>query len=262
VDDHFLFLIFDILWSATPNTVFLRRNPAHIMGKKRPHEEMAPQAAIALPQPRTFQADNTITLLVGPDEQAMVVHGDCLSRDSEFFRAALEKEWREGQSRIIRMPEETPLDIGYYIEHLYGIELPTHKLTVDVLTGDLIQAPCRLLATLYTFGERMLDWRFCDKIIRELFRLIHRGRSACWPGAEVVNIIYQGKTAGSPARRMMVDFAVNEGNPTWFSSPTALDPTYLLDLNKVLLEKHELYKTYFPGGGGGMTKEGDYLHHR
>lgn len=102
----------------------------------------------------------------------------------------MKKEWREGQSRIVKLPEETPLDMGYYIEHLYGVELPTHKLTADVVTGDLIKAPCVLLATLYAFGARMLDSRLRSKIIHELFRLIRNGRSTNWPGTEVVNIVY------------------------------------------------------------------------
>jgi hypothetical protein len=101
-------------------------------------------------------------LLVGPDEQAMVVHEDCLSRDSRFFRAALKKEWRKG--RIIELPEETPFHMGYYIEHLNGFDLPTRKLATGPPNQDREQFPYELLATLYVLGERMLDSEYRNKI--------------------------------------------------------------------------------------------------
>jgi hypothetical protein len=96
-----------------------------------------------------------VTLLVGPEEQAMVVHGDCLSRDSAFFKAALKREW--GPDRAIMIPEETPLLMGYYVEHLYGGLLPTHKLSSGPKVLDPDQPSYELLANLYVLGERMLD---------------------------------------------------------------------------------------------------------
>jgi hypothetical protein len=81
----------------------------------------------------------------------MVVHGNCLSRDSAFFKAALKREW--GPDRAIRILEETPLLMGYYVEHLYGDPLPTHKLSSGPKVLDPEQPSYELLATLYVLGE-------------------------------------------------------------------------------------------------------------
>ena len=203
---------------------------------------MSAQTADTLPQPRAFPPGNMITLLVGPEEQAMVVHGDCLSRYSEFFTAALKKEWREGQSRIIKLPEETPPLMGYYIEHLYGGPLPTHKLKAGPLVLDAEQPSYELLATLYVLGERMLDTYYRNKIIQEFLRLVRFNEygpsiNDSWPGPKAVSTIYQGTTEESPARRLMVDFVVNYSNSATYGGFAAADPGFLMDVGKALLKK-------------------------
>jgi hypothetical protein len=48
--------------------------------------------------PTIFHPDNLVTLSIGQEEEKMVVCEAYLSRDSAFFRAALKKQWSEGQS--------------------------------------------------------------------------------------------------------------------------------------------------------------------
>jgi hypothetical protein len=196
---------------------------------------MAPQTANSLPQPRAFPPGKMVTLLVGPEEQAMVVHGDCLSRDSAFFKAALKREW--GPDRAIRIPEETPLLMGYYVEHLYGGPLPTHQLKSGPNVLDPDQPSYELLATLYVLGERMLDPYYREKIIREFLRLLRHDSIHSWPGPKAVSIIYQGTTAESPVRRLMANFAVNYAYTEILAGFAAADPGYLLDVGLAFLRK-------------------------
>jgi hypothetical protein len=212
------------------------------MGTKRPYDEMASPTSSIFPQPRAFQPAKIVTLLVGPDEQAMVVHGDCLSRDSAFFKAALKKEW--GDKRSIKLPDETPLIMGYYIEHMNGFELPTHTFTTGPSIRDPEQPAYELLANLYVLGERMLDPKYQNKIMHEFFRLVHFESSSniqtdgtSWLGAKAVNIIYQGTTTGCPARRMLVNFAANKGHFNHLGGTLALDPGYLLNFGGAMLQK-------------------------
>ena len=64
-----------------------------------------------------------VTLLVGPDEQRMAVHSEFLTQDSRFFQAALKEEWLngEGQSREIRLPDESPVYMAYYAHLMPGL---------------------------------------------------------------------------------------------------------------------------------------------
>jgi hypothetical protein len=75
--------------------------------------------------PSNFGKDKMITLLVGTDEHELLVHEDYLARHSALFKAALKKEWAEGQTRTIKLPEETPDLVAFYLDFLYGKGLPT-----------------------------------------------------------------------------------------------------------------------------------------
>lgn len=155
---------------------------------------------------------------------------------TSFFKAALKREW--GPDRAIRIPEETPLLMGYYVEHLYGGPLLTHKLSSGPKVLDPDQSSYELLATLYVLGERMLDSYYRNKIILEFLRLLRHGYNDSWPGSKAIRTIYQGTTAGSPARRLMTDFAVHYAYPKVFAEGfAAADPGYLHDVGTTLLKR-------------------------
>jgi hypothetical protein len=82
-----------------------------------------------------FHPDSLVTLLVGPEEEKMVVHETQLSRDSAFFKAALKKQWTEGRTRIIKLPEESLEPMQHYIQYVYSGSVPTHSLTAE--TSDV-----------------------------------------------------------------------------------------------------------------------------
>ena len=203
--------------------------------------------ATTLPPPRVFHPDVMVTLLVGPDEQRMAVHSEFLTQDSRFFQAALKEEWLngEGQSREIRLPDESPVYMAYYIEHMFGLALPTRVLTEKSQCSPIMAHHFKLLAELYVLGERRLDAKYRNLIVRELLRLVTlRGRS---PNCEFANIIYRGTTKGSPARCMMVAAAMGCQNGYWSQDVNDdaldVDAEFWRDLSKGLLKKiatHEL----------------------
>jgi hypothetical protein len=195
------------------------------------------------PPPTIFHPDNLVTLLIGQKEEKMVVCEAYLARDSGFFRAALKKQWSEGQSRVIKLPEETTVNMQHYIEYVFSGKPPTHSLSASMTTfGPEPWRRAQLLASLYVLGERMLNPRFQNDVIKELFRLNHfeagTGNRMFTPftSASPVNIIYQGTTESSPARRLMVDFATGYALQHWLLDD-GLDPTFVLDFTWALLRK-------------------------
>lgn len=81
----------------------------------------------------SFDQDDAVTLLVGPTEHAILTHGNFISRRSEFFKAVLKKEWAEGQTRTIKLPDEDPQAVTHYLSYVYTKCLPT-----DIFTADFI----------------------------------------------------------------------------------------------------------------------------
>jgi hypothetical protein len=89
-----------------------------------------------------------------------------------------------------------------------------------------------MLAELYVLGECRLDSDFRNAILAEFvrLRLILHGSPGCRTSHRVtsVNTIYQGTTASSPARRLMVDFGVRFGCHQCYTGD--LDKAFLVDL--------------------------------
>lgn len=63
---------------------------------------------------------------VGPQNHSFSVHHALLSKTSEFFKAALKKEWTEGQKRVIDLPEDDSDTVYTYIQWLYCGKIFAH----------------------------------------------------------------------------------------------------------------------------------------
>lgn len=57
------------------------------------------------------------------------------------------------------------------------------------------------------------------------------------------NIIYQGITTGSPARRLLVDIHASWARNDWYPKDVDLDPAFLMELLRKLLHYVATYKT-------------------
>lgn len=143
----------------------------------------------------------------------MSVHESFITRTSEFFATALKKAWGKGKTRVIKLPEEDPVYLAYYLDWIYTRKLPTDVYRGSSLFGDTIILPASyndpyiILSHLYVLGERMLDTDFRNSMLEELIHVmdlelfpespaIHSGTG---PPLQVVNTIYQGTTSASPA---------------------------------------------------------------
>jgi hypothetical protein len=105
-----------------------------------------------------YNKGDMITLLVGKSEQEIVAHGSYLSLHSEFFKTALKKEWVEGQTRTVKLPEEKAKIMIFYLDFLYGKGLPT--VSTEEEDADHIGPAYIALTELFALGERLLDSRY------------------------------------------------------------------------------------------------------
>jgi hypothetical protein len=183
-----------------------------------------------------FNQEDLVTLLVGPEQKKMVVHGTYLARDSDYFEAALKKEWIEGQTRTINLHEDCPEVMTEYISYTYSKALST-KSNPHNEPGDLDHS-YRLLATLYVYGERFINPTIQKAVIQEIFRLtdvVDISGTSWSPSENEVNIIYRGTSENSPARRFMINLHRSKGDKSWISEK--LEPAFLVDLAKAFYER-------------------------
>ncbi|GAB7333364.1 hypothetical protein MBLNU13_g04980t1 [Cladosporium sp. NU13] len=115
--------------------------------------------------PAKYTRGDLVTLLIGHDEQELVVYGHLMARTSEFFEAALKKEWKEGQTCAIKLPEEDTKTTMHYLDFVCGQGLPTREIKVYGDIDEEDREEYLVLAELYAFGERVLDKRLRNSII-------------------------------------------------------------------------------------------------
>lgn len=172
----------------------------------------------------TYDKHDTITLVVGPEKHEMMAFESYLS-DSDFFQAALKKEWTEGQTRTIKLPEEKPEVVAQYLDFVFAKGLPTRSTKDDCRTGAVYE----VLGELYGLGERLLDSRLRNAIIDEFVRFTKvGGYPHCYPQADAINSIYECTTDGSPARRLLVFWFITNGKEDWVTDSLHYD--FLRDL--------------------------------
>jgi hypothetical protein len=176
-----------------------------------------PGTIIAAPM-FSLREQDLVTLLVGPDEQKFIIHESCIARNSDFFKAALKKEWAEGQTRTVKLPDEHCLDtVVHYLNFAYHGKLPTQDIITN-FPGGLCPDPYPSLAKIYVLGERMIDKAVQHAAIKEFIRLSslkNKDNQRSFPGAQATTVLFEGTNANSPIRRLIVDFYVTYGTASW-----------------------------------------------
>lgn len=80
-----------------------------------------------------FDKDDSVTLIVGSGKEELLVHANYVARKSPFFKTALKREWREGQTRATELPEDDYETLTDYLHFIYSGNLATPFLAVNVL---------------------------------------------------------------------------------------------------------------------------------
>lgn len=121
--------------------------------------------------------------------------------DSLFFRNALKKEWREGQTRKIELPDDEPETVRLYLHFLYTQQVPD-----DLIFSDW--------ARLYVFGQKVLDRHLKNAVLQVLLQEVQTIDDDFFV-AEAVNIIYDGTPSESMGRKLLVDMFHAARDHSW-----------------------------------------------
>ncbi|KAK6443671.1 hypothetical protein LTR95_000498 [Oleoguttula sp. CCFEE 5521] len=161
---------------------------------------------------------------------SFTVHEELLRQRSSFFEAALSKSWLEKREGVVKLPDADPDTVRKYLHYLYrgNIVIPSTSLAPGAKKGYTI------LAKLYVLGEYVQDKQFRKAVLDEVItRIVEVGPNGArsYPPNDTVATIYSGTTAGSPARKLMVDCHVTMGHATWLSDEAEMyHKDFLLDL--------------------------------
>jgi hypothetical protein len=138
-------------------------------------------------------------IAVAVSEKIFYVHRALLVASSKFFQNAMKPGWRTNVTRPIDVSDAKAEDFQRYSQWLYTKHVP-----------ELIWKTYTILARLYVLGEQIMDEEFQDAILSAMIRT-YRSKPPTMPA---IRIIYDGTTAKSPARQIMIDFCAYSLMPT------------------------------------------------
>lgn len=145
--------------------------------------------------PSTTINFNELPMLIIVDNRRFHVHANILSRSSSLLKEYCDIRLEDG-SRVpgIELPDQNPDLFNVYLQWLYG-DFSAFEIPNPILD------PQTVLAMLYITGEKLQDRKFRNFIIERIVKSNQRNM----PSHFAINIIYNGTTRDSPARRLMVD---------------------------------------------------------
>jgi hypothetical protein len=210
----------------------------------RQHDDVDAETSFTAPT-FSFAQEDTVILLVGPEEKSLVAHESYLKLNSDFFKTALKKEWVEGQTRIIKLPEDDTEAMTNYLTFTYGSGLPTTTLKV-MPNGGLGSGQWKLLVKLYILGERLLDTPLRNAVIEEIVQLsslADEDDAEYFMTTGSCNLCYDGTPTGSPLRRLIVDKYIIAGEQDWIEHDRE-HPVFPAELSQALLAKIASRQSY------------------
>lgn len=183
--------------------------------------------------------NDTITVLVGDKEKRFTVHKDVICVKSKFFRAACSKRWREGQEKIVRLPEVRSASIfQLYMDWTYGNESGLFKETYfDSTTLAASDVVDRLIG-LYLLGDVLDDVKLRNYTLRLMTAVIKGSRFLLHPMQ--CHRVWRRTVPNSPLRKYVVDLVVTLSSPEVFRNRSAEYPMDLvLQAAIVLMERRQ-----------------------
>jgi hypothetical protein len=118
-----------------------------------------------------FEKNDSVTLIMGPEQHEMLVHANFIARESDGFKTVLKEEWRKGQIRTIVMPEEDYGTMTKYINFVYGEWLPKAPVadpaSKESLKDDMEEFYCSL-AEPHVLGGGLLDKFLKNAVLEEI----------------------------------------------------------------------------------------------
>lgn len=153
----------------------------------------------------TTMRKDTLKLVLGAKKQYMFVPGEHLIRSSKLVRHIIKTLNIESRTGTVYLPNEEKDTFSEYLRFIYSDKLPTeaHTASEPSIWEKSSGESYALLAELYVIGERMIDRRIQDAVMRKLVRLsrIRLANGTCmFPGNNVPVILYEGTPRSDPSR--------------------------------------------------------------
>jgi hypothetical protein len=195
-----------------------------------------------------------ITIRVGnePEHKDFIAHESFLTSRSEFFRRAMNGNWKEAETRIVTLPDDDHRIFDLYMNLVYtGQFITMRKSQEELLSLDdddwitFIDEEYDDIFCLYILAEKLQDTATKNTVIAAVMNLTQlKSKDGSWtiPSFPTANKVYISTLKGSPGRRLLVDMLATGSLSDTIRLITCqeLHPELLIDLGKILDETYQI----------------------
>lgn len=131
----------------------------------------------------------TFVAIVGKTKKKFIMHTAITTRSSDFFTAAMSREWKEGQEKEVTLPDADEDAFAAYLQWMYTGELTLPK-------GH----PFRALTGYYILGDFLGDSAFREAVLDGIVNLACEEDS--YPGVLSIKAAWERTPKDSPIRKL------------------------------------------------------------
>ena len=134
----------------------------------------------------------------GEERKDFTVYASFATESSEFFRAALNRDWKEARERRVQLQESTVADFQLYLQCLYTdrmVALNHYDSGNSSMT----------LTRLYVLGDFLGDDRFCKNVIDALIGNSVLMNTGIVFSSAAVDFAWEKTASGSSLRKVLLE---------------------------------------------------------
>lgn len=134
----------------------------------------------------------------GDEKKDFTVYASFATESSEFFRAALSRDWKEARERRVQLQETTVADFQLYLQYLYtGRMIILHHYDFRISGVTLVR--------LYVLGDYLGDNRLCNSIIDAVIAHPVLRKDGVVFSSAAVDLAWEKTTSGSILRKVLLE---------------------------------------------------------
>lgn len=181
-------------------------------------------------------AAKPVIVKVGQPATVFHVNEERIAESSEFFKAALKKEWPSGRNRTAELPDEDPKIFNVYLNWIYA-----RVLCLDITTEEerVDSAVTLRKVAAHALGDMLMDSDFKDAVTDAFLvytLTLDKDNNTCYlPHVNVRNKLYSNTTPGSKLRQSLVHRMMRSNSASLVEEKDCT--AFLVDVTKKMLEK-------------------------
>jgi len=168
---------------------------------------------------------------VGAEQKRFVVHKQIIANRSAFFRAALDRTFKEADDNTVQYPDCTPDVFAIYVQWIYSgaiVLLDTPALETDVLGSE----QRKLLLGLYILADKLRDAALRNRTIDAYITSLHKAERS--PGVRAIKRVWDNTPESSQLRKLLLNYALHTSGECLASelqtNRESLPPAYMTDV--------------------------------